>query len=216
MIWPQTAALSLVTVSAAMTTSTDLEVTQTTDLLWRGRPDHILLLTSSASLPSHPLSFPLLGTRGRSRGGWGDGWGRWQESIRRGENSWVLKSLHIHPGIRESSSHSAHTNPALVTLLECWSFFFFFTNLSNYRSGHGAQNRDRDPGRCTVTARVAEAALCFVLPKPNLPTNSSLTSLQQPIFGGCNACRLVYCVASGIPNIPIPTECVGMLFVCIV
>lgn len=87
-------------------------------------------------------------------------------------------------------------------------FFSFFANLGNYRSGHGAQNRDRDPGRCTVTARVAEAALRFVQPKPNLPTNSSLTSLQQHIFGGYNACQLVYCVASGTPDIPM--ECAGM------
>lgn len=63
-----------------------------------------------------------------------------------------------------------------------------------------------------MTARVAEAALCFVLPKPNLPTNSSLTSPQQHIFGGYNAGLLVHCVASGIPNITI--DCAGML-VCV-
>lgn len=44
-----------------------------------------------------------------------------------------------------------------------------------------------------------------MLPKPDLPTNSSLTSLRQPISSGYNACQLVYCVASGIPNIPM--EC---------
>lgn len=119
----------------------------------------------------------------------------------------MLKSLHVHPGIRESNSQSAHISPACVTLLECRSFFFafffpFFTNLGNYRSGHGAQNRDRDPGRCTVTASAAEAVLCFVLPKPNLPTNSSPTSARRPIFGGYNACQLVHCVASGTADIP--------------
>lgn len=84
---------------------------------------------------------------------------------------------------------------------------FFFTNLSNYHSSHGAQNRDRDPGRCAVTAHVADAALCFVLPK-NLPSNSSLTSLKQTIFGGYIACPLVNCILLGIHNIPM--ECVGM------
>lgn len=132
--------------------------------------------------------------------GWWVGW--WQESIRRGENSWVLKFLHIHPGIRESNSHSAHTNPAPFDTPGMLKFFFFITNLGNYHSGHGAKNRDRDPGRYAVTARVAEAVLCFVLLKPELPTNSSLTSLQQPIFGDYNACQLVYCVPSGLPNIP--------------
>lgn len=78
--------------------------------------------------------------------------------------------------------------------------FFFFTNLGNYHSGHGAQNRDRDPGRCAVTARVADAPLCFVLLKPDLPTNSSLTSFKHAIFGGNNACPLVYCIAPGIPT----------------
>lgn len=86
---------------------------------------------------------------------------------------------------------------------------FFFTNLGNYHSGHGAQNKDRDPGRYAVTAHVADASLCFVLPKPDLPTNSSLTSLKHTIFGGYNACPLVYCIALGIPSIPM--ECVGML-----
>lgn len=71
----------------------------------------------------------------------------------RRENSGVLKSLHIHPGIRES--RSAHTNPAPCDTPGMLKGFFFFTNLGNYRSGHGAKNRARDPGRCTVTASVA-------------------------------------------------------------
>lgn len=87
-------------------------------------------------------------------------------------------------------------------MLKPFSFFFFFTKLGNYRSGHGAQSRDRDPGRYDVTAPVSETALCIVLLKPDLPTNSSLTSLQHPVFGAYNAGRLVYCVASMIPNIP--------------
>ncbi|CAB1446225.1 unnamed protein product [Pleuronectes platessa] len=133
----------------------------------RGRPDHILLLTSSASPASNPLSPPLIEEQGGDQGVGG-----------------VM-------GMRR--------------------FFSFFTNFGNYRSGHGAQNRHRDPGRGTVTARVAEAALCFVLLKPDLPTNSSLTSPQQPIFGDYNGCRLVYCVAAGIPSIPmecgVPSKC---------
>lgn len=176
-------------------------------------PDHRGLTTYFSWPPARlfPPTFFLflLGSKGQIKEwvGWWVGW--WQESIRMGGGvpmcfnpfTSTLKSqnpTHILPTQTLPPWHSWNAEA-----------FFFFANLGNYHSGHGAQNRDRDPGRCTVTARVADAPLCFVLPKPDLPTNSSLTSLKHTIFDGYNACPLVYCVTPGIPSIPM--HCVGML-----
>lgn len=170
---------------------TGLEVPWPTDLHWPEKPFPILLLTSSASSCSHPFSGSLFRGCARSRGGWCDGRTVTGEHKKRGKflNALILSHPPWNRGIQLTFCPH-QTQP----LWHSWNAEAFFTNLGNYHSGHGAQNRDRDPGWCTVTAHVAEAVFRFVQLKLDLPTNSSLTSLRQPIFGCDNGGWLVYCV----------------------
>lgn len=86
------------------------------------RPAYFFWPASTSPVPP-PFSIRCFGTTGRSMSGWADGWDSDRGEEGEGKIPEYLNPPHIHPGIRESSSQSAHTNPAYVTLPECWSLF---------------------------------------------------------------------------------------------
>lgn len=130
----------------------------------------------------------------------------------RGENSGVLKSPHIHPGIRES--RPAHADPAPCDTPGMLKGFSSSSSSSSLiwviTAAVTVLGTDPDPGRCTVTASAAQAALGFVSLKANQPTYSSLTPALRPTVAGPRPPHPppVDRVTSGIPNVP--KDLIGM------